>query len=186
MPQAGRSSRRWSGCVPPRCRWRRGRRGTQDVRSVRAAHESEGARSAKRPGRPQCIARSPVRRRTAGGAGARWVPGGPCLIIALAATTTTTRPVHSHSTLPFHIPHSRCRRATLWFMRLCTLRDGTRDSALIVVAETGRSFARPLGIPSLQRALDEWERCEPLLREVALELDGRNDHGEPIELERLA
>ncbi len=71
-------------------------------------------------------------------------------------------------------------------MRLGTLRDGTRDGALIVVDATGKYFARPLGIPSLQRALDEWERCEPLLREVALELDGRNDHGEPIELERLA
>src|SRR5260370_2572198 len=99
---------------------------------------------------------------------------------------TTTRPVHSHSTLPFQIPHGRCRRATLGCMRLGAVRDGTGDGALIVVDATGKYFARPLGIPSLQRALDEWERCEPLLREVALELDGRNDHGEPIELERLA
>lgn len=71
-------------------------------------------------------------------------------------------------------------------MRLGTLRDGTRDGALIVVDPTGMRSARPVGIPTLQRALDEWERCEPLLREVALELDSHKDRGEPIELERLA
>jgi fumarylacetoacetate (FAA) hydrolase len=71
-------------------------------------------------------------------------------------------------------------------MRLATLRDGTRDGALIVVDPTGMRFARPVGIPTLQRALDEWGRCEPLLREVALELDVHKDRGEPIELEKLA
>jgi fumarylacetoacetate (FAA) hydrolase len=71
-------------------------------------------------------------------------------------------------------------------MRLGTLRDGTRDGALIVVGADGTHFARPLGIPTLQRALDEWERCEPLLREVARDLDANKGHPEPIEFERLA
>jgi fumarylacetoacetate (FAA) hydrolase len=70
-------------------------------------------------------------------------------------------------------------------MRLGTLRDGTRDGALIVVGANGTHFARPAGVSSLQRALDEWERFEPLLREVALALDTGKGHGEPIEFEKL-
>ena len=71
-------------------------------------------------------------------------------------------------------------------MRLGTLRDGTRDGALIVIAADGTHFARPAGIPSLQHALDAWEECEPLLRGVAVELDVGRGHGEPIEPELLA
>jgi hypothetical protein len=42
-------------------------------------------------------------------------------------------------------------------MRLATLRDGTRDGALIVVGPDGDRFLRPDDVaPTLQAALDEW------------------------------
>jgi fumarylacetoacetate (FAA) hydrolase len=49
-------------------------------------------------------------------------------------------------------------------MRLATLRDGTRDGALVVVGPDGRSFARAGAIaPTLQAALDDWARAAPRL-----------------------
>ncbi|MDB4931092.1 MAG: Fumarylacetoacetate hydrolase family protein [Myxococcaceae bacterium] len=53
-------------------------------------------------------------------------------------------------------------------MRLATLRDGSRDGALIVVLPDGQRY-RPAGTvaPTLQAALDDWARCEPLLRALA-------------------
>ncbi len=57
-------------------------------------------------------------------------------------------------------------------MRLATLRDGTRDGLLAVVASDGARLA-PAGTVArtLQAALDGWERCEPGLRALAAELD---------------
>jgi fumarylacetoacetate (FAA) hydrolase len=49
-------------------------------------------------------------------------------------------------------------------MRLATLRDGTRDGALVVVAPDGRRFARASRVaPTLQAALDDWARAAPAL-----------------------
>src|SRR5579862_8715766 len=60
-------------------------------------------------------------------------------------------------------------------MRLATLRDGSRDGALVVVDSIGERYVRARAVASsLQRALDEWPRCEPLLRELA----GRLERGE--------
>jgi fumarylacetoacetate (FAA) hydrolase len=57
-------------------------------------------------------------------------------------------------------------------MRLATLADGSRDGTLVVVDRAAASYARARGIaPSLQRALDEWPRCEPLLRALAARLE---------------
>lgn len=57
-------------------------------------------------------------------------------------------------------------------MRLATLADGSRDGALVVVDRAATSFASAVGIaPNLQRALDEWRRCEPLLRALAARLE---------------
>jgi fumarylacetoacetate (FAA) hydrolase len=67
-------------------------------------------------------------------------------------------------------------------MRLATLADGSRDGALVVVDRAAASYARADEVaPSLQRALDEWPRCEPLLRALA----GRLERGE-VEGQRLA
>ncbi|MGD0677423.1 MAG: fumarylacetoacetate hydrolase family protein [Polyangiaceae bacterium] len=57
-------------------------------------------------------------------------------------------------------------------MRLATLRDGSRDGALIVVDRSGVRFARPTGVAAtLQQALDDWDRCEPRLAEMASALE---------------
>ena len=57
-------------------------------------------------------------------------------------------------------------------MRLATLRDGTRDGALLVVGRDGKSFARAAEVtPSLQAALDDWSRAAPALAALAARLD---------------
>lgn len=55
-------------------------------------------------------------------------------------------------------------------MRLATLRDGTRDGALIVVMPDGQSYRPARAVaPTMQAALDDWGRCEPLLRALSRE-----------------
>jgi fumarylacetoacetate (FAA) hydrolase len=72
-------------------------------------------------------------------------------------------------------------------MRLCTIRDGTRDGLLAVVRRDGRALAPAGAIArSLQEALDGWDRVEPRLRALAEELDGGRLAGEPVQEERLA
>ena len=57
-------------------------------------------------------------------------------------------------------------------MRLATLRDGTRDGALLVVGHDGRSCTRGGEIaPTLQAALDDWPRAAPALAALAVRLD---------------
>jgi fumarylacetoacetate (FAA) hydrolase len=60
-------------------------------------------------------------------------------------------------------------------MKLATLKEGGRDGSLIVVQQDGRRYARATAIAStLQAALDDWERCEPRLRQLSSDLqDGR-------------
>lgn len=65
-------------------------------------------------------------------------------------------------------------------MRLATRYDGTRDGQLVLVSGDGSLLMpHPAGLPTLQAAVDDWQRCEPLLRKLAdrLELGG---HGEPV------
>lgn len=53
-------------------------------------------------------------------------------------------------------------------MRLATRRNGTRDGELVVVARSGVACASARRIaPTLQSALDDWPRAEPLLRALA-------------------
>lgn len=76
-------------------------------------------------------------------------------------------------------------------MRLATLRDGTRDGALVVVGRGGRTFARAgETVPTLQAALDDWPRAAPALAALAARLDaggagGPGDAGEPLDGTRL-
>lgn len=62
-------------------------------------------------------------------------------------------------------------------MKLATLRNGTRDGRLLVVATDGtRGVRSPDEWPTLQRALDDWHRAAPLLRDLARGLeDGKLD-----------
>ena len=72
-------------------------------------------------------------------------------------------------------------------MRLATLRDGSRDGRLAVVRRDGAALAIAEGGPrTLQAALDDWERAEPGLRELAAALDAGRAKGEPVVPERLA
>jgi fumarylacetoacetate (FAA) hydrolase len=72
-------------------------------------------------------------------------------------------------------------------MKLATLRDGTRDGRLLVVRADGQAAAPVDGPwPTLQRALDDWERAEPALRAIAAELDRGAVEGMPVDPARLA
>jgi fumarylacetoacetate (FAA) hydrolase len=71
-------------------------------------------------------------------------------------------------------------------MKLATLRDGSRDGALVVVRRDGTAFARAAGVaPTLQAALDDWERTSTALRALAAKLEA-GEGGEPLEVTALA
>jgi fumarylacetoacetate (FAA) hydrolase len=72
-------------------------------------------------------------------------------------------------------------------MKVATLRDGTRDGRLLVVRRDGQ-VATPVPAPyvTLQRALDDWEKAERVMRAVTDELDRGALEGMPIDPERLA
>ncbi len=72
-------------------------------------------------------------------------------------------------------------------MKLATLRDGSRDGRLLVARSDGATAVPgPAQWPSLQCALDEWDRAEPQLRELALRLDRGDVAGEEVDSARLA
>jgi len=71
-------------------------------------------------------------------------------------------------------------------MKLATLRGKGRDGTLIVVRKDSQVFAPATGIaPTLQAALDEWERTEPALRDLAGRLDRGEVSGEVLDPSRL-
>jgi fumarylacetoacetate (FAA) hydrolase len=72
-------------------------------------------------------------------------------------------------------------------MRLATLRDGTRDGALVVVAPAADRAVRTASVaPTLQSALDAWERTRPRLEELAARLATDPAFGEPLDAHALA
>jgi fumarylacetoacetate (FAA) hydrolase len=71
-------------------------------------------------------------------------------------------------------------------VRLATLKDGSRDGELAVVRFDGAALASARGVaPTLQAALDDWGRSEPLLRTLARNLDRGLVPSSPVEPERL-
>ncbi len=71
-------------------------------------------------------------------------------------------------------------------MRLCTLNDGTRDGALAVVHPDGGRCAPARAVaPTLQAALDDWDRARPQLTTLATKLAAGDVPGEPIDFERV-
>lgn len=71
-------------------------------------------------------------------------------------------------------------------MKLATLRDGSRDGRLVVVRRDNAVYAPADRVaPSLQAALDDWERAEPRLRELAADLEAGTVESFPLEPERL-
>jgi fumarylacetoacetate (FAA) hydrolase len=71
-------------------------------------------------------------------------------------------------------------------MKLASLRDGTRDGRLLVVRPDGQAATlAPPPWPTMQAALDDWERARPALAAVAHELAGGGLEGFPIDPTRL-
>ncbi len=72
-------------------------------------------------------------------------------------------------------------------MRVATLRDGTRDGSLIVVNRAGDRYAAARHVaPSLQSALDDWERAAPALDALARAVEEERTTTEPLDPSRLA
>jgi fumarylacetoacetate (FAA) hydrolase len=67
-------------------------------------------------------------------------------------------------------------------VRLATLRDGSRDGALLVVSRDGQRVA-PAGeiAPCLQAALDDWEQAAPALARLSTALDTNASAGTALE-----
>ncbi|HEY8426947.1 MAG TPA: fumarylacetoacetate hydrolase family protein [Sandaracinaceae bacterium] len=71
-------------------------------------------------------------------------------------------------------------------MKLATLREGRRDGTLIVVDDRGERYAPATSIaPTLQAALDSWDRIEPALRELSDDLRAGRVESRPIDVSRL-
>ena len=72
-------------------------------------------------------------------------------------------------------------------MKLGTLRDSSRDGTLVVVRRDNQVFTRAAeAAPTLQAALDDWERVSPLLRALADRLERGEIAGEPVDTTRFA
>jgi fumarylacetoacetate (FAA) hydrolase len=71
-------------------------------------------------------------------------------------------------------------------VKLATLRDGSRDGTLVVVRRDGAVFTRAASVaPTLQAALDGWERAAPALAALAARLEA-GGAGEPLDATALA
>lgn len=71
-------------------------------------------------------------------------------------------------------------------MKLATLRDGSRDGALLVVRRDGTAFTSAKHLaPNLQAALDDWEVVEPKLRELAAALESGAVEAQPLDVRAL-
>jgi len=71
-------------------------------------------------------------------------------------------------------------------MKLATLRDGTRDGALVVIRRDGAAFARAHDVArTLQAALDAWDATEAGLRALSERLDAGKLEGEPLDVHQL-
>lgn len=72
-------------------------------------------------------------------------------------------------------------------MRLATIRDGSRDGRLIVVRSDARAYAEAGHVArSLQQALEEWPRVEPMLKTLATALERGTVSEKQLDLKQLA
>jgi len=71
-------------------------------------------------------------------------------------------------------------------MKLATLRDGTRDGALVVVRRDNQLYVPARDIaPTLQNALDHWPEVEPRLRALSDRLHAGEVAGLPLDVRTL-
>ena len=67
-------------------------------------------------------------------------------------------------------------------MKLATLNDGTRDGQLVVVSRDLTRYASADDVaPTLQAALDEWERLAPQLQALASDLESGSAQSRPFD-----
>jgi len=72
-------------------------------------------------------------------------------------------------------------------MRLATLRNGSRDGALVVVATGSDRVASAASVaPTLQAALDDWERARPGLAAISSRLTAEPAFGEALDVQLLS
>ena len=70
-------------------------------------------------------------------------------------------------------------------MKLATMRQGGRDGTLVVVSrDLSRCRAVPAIARTLQAALDDWDACEPQLRQVSEALNSGSVEGEAFDQAR--
>jgi fumarylacetoacetate (FAA) hydrolase len=71
-------------------------------------------------------------------------------------------------------------------LKLATLKDGTRDGRLIVVKRDSSAYALATHVAlTLQNALDDWARKEPLLRTLADQLEADAVQSRPLDMSAL-
>lgn len=71
-------------------------------------------------------------------------------------------------------------------MKLATLKDGTRDGALIVVNGAGTRYVKATDIAAnLQGALDRWSETEPKLQALSKKLESDNGVGQALDVTKL-
>ena len=71
-------------------------------------------------------------------------------------------------------------------MKLATIRNGTRDGALIVIRSDHKAYCSAADIaPTLQAALDDWAGTEPALRALSAALDAGSVESKPLDVEAL-
>jgi fumarylacetoacetate (FAA) hydrolase len=66
-------------------------------------------------------------------------------------------------------------------MKLATLRDGTRDGALVVVRRDNQVYAPAASVRTLQAALDDWDRVAPALAELYPRRNRGDGAGQPVD-----
>ena len=72
-------------------------------------------------------------------------------------------------------------------MKLATLKDGSRDGRLLVVSQHGETaLPAPLGWPTLQRALDDWNSAAPALQDTSDKLNRDVSLGLPLDISLLS
>jgi fumarylacetoacetate (FAA) hydrolase len=72
-------------------------------------------------------------------------------------------------------------------MKLGTLKSKSRDGEMIVVSKDNKRAVKASAIaPSLREAVEDWEKCEPKLKELAQKLEaGKAPHAFEIDEEKL-
>jgi fumarylacetoacetate (FAA) hydrolase len=71
-------------------------------------------------------------------------------------------------------------------MKLATLRDGSRDGALVVLRQDGKAFAPASNVaPTLQAALDRWDEVSPKLEALSKQVNAGTVTLTPLEVEKL-